>query len=104
MTDLPSRNFCSNFNTSIFDICTLPGTQSRTLHWVDDPTSRCITNRRASCRITRQIEWLIRSNCSTRIGNRRRGIRKALSDIERATRNIIHETVDDGIFTNAVGC
>ena len=104
MANLPSRNFCSNFNTSIFYTCTLPGTQPRTLHWVDDLTSGGIANRRASCRIACQVEWLIRSNCSTRIGSRRRGICKALSDIERATRDIIHETVDDGVFTNAVGC
>ena len=104
MANLPSRNFCSNFNTSIFDTCTLPGTQSRTLHWVDDLTSGRIANRRASCRIACQVEWLIRSNCSTPTGNSRRSIRKALSDIEGAIRNIIHETVDDGVFTNAVRC
>jgi hypothetical protein len=103
MANLPCRNLRPNFNTSVFDTCTLPCGQSRALHWIYDPPSCSIANRRASFRIASQIEWLIGRKCSARVG-RRWGICKALSDIERAICDIIDKTVDDGIFTNVVGC
>lgn len=73
MANLPSRDLRPDFNASIFDTRTLPGTQPRTLHGIDDLASSSITDRRASFRIPCLIEWMIRSNSRTGIGINRRG-------------------------------